>query len=299
MARARSWAEWRAHSARSSAGSGSGSRSRSSRESYYESGSESEGSSIGPPERQRHSAPRDVGIVPAAGQEAKQPSALGRDRKADQRPHPAPRQPRGGRGFVHSFILGHLGQGRRGDRVGNAAGAQLPADAPAGLASVHELRARELTRIRRIVEQAGGDQPLHRGIDIRRRIPVSDKTTRQLDPAVRPPGEQREGPVVHRLKGRDIGKKGRAVAMRAGRGSGPRPTHIASARPRLWCRRRDARNSLTRRPRQPPPRHPAEPVSGRMPSTAFTFSSTSAMSAGLSLRNIFAFSRPWPIRCAP
>jgi hypothetical protein len=36
----------------------------------------------------------------------------------------------------------------------------------------------------------------------------------------------------------------------------------------------------------------ASPV---MPSTTFTFSSISAIIAGLSLRYIFAFSRPWPI----
>ncbi len=34
-----------------------------------------------------------------------------------------------------------------------------------------------------------------------------------------------------------------------------------------------------------------------MPSTPLTFSSISAMMAGLSFRNIFAFSRPCPIRC--
>src|SRR5690606_6025304 len=35
------------------------------------------------------------------------------------------------------------------------------------------------------------------------------------------------------------------------------------------------------------------------PSTTFTFSSTSAIIAGLSRRKSFAFSRPWPIFCPP
>ncbi len=166
---------------------------------------------------------------------------------------------------------------------------QLLRDPTPRLAGPHGLRARELPRIARVIEQPRASEPLDGGVDVGGRLALPDQRSPQLDHAPSARLEQVERAVVRRsisaaraawvgiarsihLRRKNAGES--PLVSKGVSGSHRRkrflPDSIVAAEERETYSSVTSISLITSR--------------GPTPSSTFTFSSTSAMSAGESRR---------------